>query len=108
MARKRKIEDIDARLLSKDEMHKMELNHAKEEARRLRERVAEMSVLMKQYEQELLKKEVESLKSELNVVKQKNEAERLEHRIFVKDIKDKHKLGERWGFNPDTGEIIDG
>jgi len=91
--------------LTSSELNQIELEFEKDKYRKLQEKEYDYQLKLKLMEIELLKKDTEILRyKKLNQVSL-NQQERDKNKTFIEGLRKKYKLPEKWGFNPDSGEI---
>lgn len=97
--------------LTKQELLKTELYNERKKSRDLELKVMELQTQISILQFEIRKKEHESnirlRKEALDNKKDKNEIDNREHQKFNEKLKDKYKIKESFGINPDTGEILE-
>lgn len=117
MAKKAKLELVDdgtKKYLTQSEMDKFEIENLKEVIRKQElsdlEQKKQIIMLKVQYynlQVDLCKKDIELLEKNKLEKLSVYDKERNEHKKFVKSLKEKLNITtERFGFNPDTGEIV--
>jgi len=111
--------------LTQEEILQMELNDANNNIHRLQVKIAELEVQLlamnvdkRALHHSLSHKDLEISKLEaqakrhainekLKVEKLKDEKRASDHKHFSNSLKEKYELKDRWGFDPETGEIND-
>lgn len=105
MAKKKK-----EKVLSEAQMRQMEVSHAEKKIRKHDIKEVDYKKRIASLELELTKVSVElklvKLELEKRTLIEKDNSSNIEHKKFVDDIRDEHKIEGNFGYNPDTGEII--
>jgi hypothetical protein len=114
------------RILSQEEMKRFDLNHVEEKNRKLeiesinlRKEILELRKGIVERDLKIVERDVKikimNFEKEIgNIVglkgttEQKHSSQRNKQKEFVKELERKFKIeGKKWGFNPETGEIIE-
>lgn len=102
----------DKKFLTDAQLRNIEKRHyeealAKEEIIKMKMRLdncrTQLNLMSAQYT--LKNKEISELEKELKELDSRLNGEKMKTKLVVQEITDELKLKQRWGFNPDTGEI---
>lgn len=92
--------------LDSNDLHKLELNFEQDKLRKLQEKEFDFQIKLKLMEIELMKKDAELLTLKKSKMVSLNQQLKDTHVQFLAELRKKYKLPEKWGFNPDSGELI--
>ena len=85
---------------------KLDLAKVKIEKKHLTGQYNELAMSAHGKDIEILKLRNELLKIEIKEMRDSAEAVKNENKKFMLSLREKYDLPERWGFNPESGEII--
>jgi len=95
------------KFLTKEEILEMELNLEKNKSNKMLELVGSLKLKVIGKDIEILKKDLEVGQLRLEKLRTKNESQSEISRKFNNEIKVKYEVIGAFGFNPDSGEIIE-
>jgi len=112
MATKKAERKAKVRKLSVDELVRIELAGANGQTRKIELKCQRVELDKLKKEQLLLianhslkTKEISELEAKIRVHESRNKLILADHKKFVDDLKERLKLKDNWGYNPETGEI---
>jgi hypothetical protein len=109
----KKVEEISStKTLSVDELVKMEVAGALGQNRKLELKCYRIELEKAKKELTLLSanytlktKEINEIQHKLLELEARNQAKIDGHKLFVNELRERLELDEKWGYNPETGEI---
>jgi len=108
-AKKKKVNKWeDGKFLTKEEILTMELNLEKGKNNKSLELIASLKVKIIAKDIEFLKKDIEVAQLKLEKLQIKHSKDSEEYRKFNNEIKVKYEVTGALGFDPDSGEIVEG
>ena len=98
--------------LTANEMKDMEFNHLEKKCRLLEITIERQKLITHNLQKELLDSKMKdqkvNLEAKVRELETKNTEKNETHKEFVQSLKKKHKIkGSSFGYNPDTGEILE-